>query len=222
MHADSFTKVVLSLILLCLVLLTVRGFAGSSPGDEELNQVGRFQLEVVKWRRGQVIMRHDTATGETWRMKNFASDQAQWVAMGQEPQPGGDEAGEAGEEPAPEDPAAPSAWTAPDEEPREISDLETILGTLRKSPPKMRVWAAAQISHGHFPPLIAVPPLIEALKDEEPIVVVAAVEGLERMEDPSALPALRELLSRPEPEVVASAQEAIAAIESVVAATPPE
>lgn len=198
MHTDSYTKVVLSLILLCLVLLAAQGF---------LTQVGRYEVEVVKMARRQAILRHDTATGQIWRMKNFASDDARWVALGDEP-------AEAGAEAAPEEPGDPTAISGALDEPREISDLETILGSLQSHKPQMRVWAVAQLSHGHFPAVIAVPPLIPLLDAEEPSVVIAAVEGLARMKDPGALPALRKLLSRPDAEVVASAEKAIAEIES--------
>jgi len=59
----------------------------------------------------------------------------------------------------------------------------------------------------------AVPPLLEALDDGDPRVVVAAIEALELVGDESLLPQLRPLLQHRDPETRARAAEAIEFLE---------
>ncbi len=73
MDANTYTKIVLSLILGCLVLLVGRGLGGSD-GD-----VGRYEFVMHKLRRGgPLLVRHDSATGESWGLRGFGGRVPRW------------------------------------------------------------------------------------------------------------------------------------------------
>ena len=74
MDANTYTKIVLSLILVCLVLWVGRGFQ-SEPGAD----VGRYEFVMHKLRRGgPLLLRHDTSTGEGWGLRGFGSSRPVW------------------------------------------------------------------------------------------------------------------------------------------------
>ncbi len=74
MDANTYTKIVLSLILGCLVLLVGRGFQGGPGGD-----VGRYEFVMHKLRRGgPLLVRHDSATGESWGLRGFGGPVPRW------------------------------------------------------------------------------------------------------------------------------------------------
>jgi hypothetical protein len=107
MQTDSYTKVVLTLILLCLVVLLVHGFTGASEsaeavGDGQEAARGHYSLKVVPQRRGRPsLLRWDTATGRVWGMKNLMGEGSYWVPLNREEPPE--------EEPPPEDPEESAA-----------------------------------------------------------------------------------------------------------------
>ncbi len=77
MDANAYTKMVLSLILVCLVLLVSRGLQGG-PDTE----IGRYQFVLHKIRRGgPVLLRHDTTTGEGWGLMGYGSPRPVWVPI---------------------------------------------------------------------------------------------------------------------------------------------
>ncbi len=77
MDANAYTKLVLSLILVCLVLLVARGFQGGPHAE-----VGRYQFVLHKVRRGgPLLLRHDTATGEGWGLRGLHGSQPVWAPI---------------------------------------------------------------------------------------------------------------------------------------------
>jgi hypothetical protein len=93
MQTDSYTKVVLSLILLCLVVLLAQGFSGA-PGSadatgEELEAArSHYAVKVVQQRRGRpTLLRWDTTTGEVWGMNNLMGKGAYWEPLNREGPP---------------------------------------------------------------------------------------------------------------------------------------
>ena len=77
MDANAYTKMVLSLILVCLVLLVAGGFQGGPDAE-----VGRYQFVMHKLRRGgPLLLRHDTATGEGWGLRGFGGSTPLWVPI---------------------------------------------------------------------------------------------------------------------------------------------
>ncbi len=77
MDANAYTKMVLSLILVCLVLLVAGGFQGEPDAE-----VGRYQFVLHKLRRGgPLLLRHDTATGEGWGLRGYGGSTPLWVPI---------------------------------------------------------------------------------------------------------------------------------------------
>ena len=75
MDSNSYTKIVLSLILVCLVMLVARG---SAPESE----VGRYTFLLHGLRmKGHMLVRTDTVTGEVWGLRNYGSDEPIWLPM---------------------------------------------------------------------------------------------------------------------------------------------
>ena len=111
MQTDSYTKVVLSLILLCLLVLLAQGFAGA-PGGAEATEAGleaassHYAIKVVTQRRGRpTLFRWDTTTGKVWGMKNLLAEGAYWELLDREAPPH--------EEPPPQDPEESAEAPAP-------------------------------------------------------------------------------------------------------------
>jgi hypothetical protein len=107
MQTDSYTKVVLTLILLCLVVLLVHGFAGDpgsaeAIGDGQEAKRAHYAIKVVAQRRGRpTLLRWDTTTGRIWGMKNLMGEGSYWEPLNREQPPD--------EEPPPEDLEEPAA-----------------------------------------------------------------------------------------------------------------
>ena len=72
---------------------------------------------------------------------------------------------------------------------------------------EIRVWAAKQLSV--FDPEVAVPPLREALKDDQPEIVVAAIGSLQQLGDPTTIPAIQTLRTHSDPSIQKAAREAL-------------
>jgi hypothetical protein len=111
MQTDSYTKVVLTLILLCLVVLLVHGFSGA-PGSAEATGEGldaaggHYEIRIVQQRRGRpTLLRWDTTTGQVWGMKNLMGKDSYWELLDREGPPEEEPPLEDLEEPA-EAPAA--------------------------------------------------------------------------------------------------------------------
>jgi hypothetical protein len=88
-QVDQLSRALLVLILLCLVVLILRGeTARQAPPTEAppavSSQVERFNVRMVKLIRGApIVLRTDTATGEAWRMGLLAS--GAWEALREGP-----------------------------------------------------------------------------------------------------------------------------------------
>jgi hypothetical protein len=79
--ADAYPKLVLVLIVVCLLVLLARGREGSPPAGPSA-AVGRYEFMVYPLRLGRALLvRHDTATGEVWAMKNWDSDELVWIDL---------------------------------------------------------------------------------------------------------------------------------------------
>ncbi len=77
MDANAYTKMVLSLILVCLILLVASGFQGGADAE-----VGRYQFVLHKLRRaGPLLLRHDTTTGEGWGLRGYGGLKPVWVSI---------------------------------------------------------------------------------------------------------------------------------------------
>lgn len=92
MQTDSYTKFVLTLVALCLILLVIQGFGRgargpyASMGDEA--SMGRYRIALMA---GNVV-RIDTQSGEAWRM-SLRADPPVWTHVAE---PGSAEAAAAG------------------------------------------------------------------------------------------------------------------------------
>lgn len=95
---------------------------------------------------------------------------------------------------------------------------ELLIETLKHGDEDVR--AVAALAFGIAPNESAVPPLIEALSDPEPMVTRNAVYSLGIIGDKKALPALEKMLNSNDEEIVKAAQEAIARIKSDKNASP--
>jgi hypothetical protein len=93
--ADSYTKVVLALILVCLAWLllggTERERGAAADGSE--TALGRYEFVLFPLRRGRsLLVRHDTATGEAWGMLRWGGDNGEWIDISEVRPPAGAEA----------------------------------------------------------------------------------------------------------------------------------
>jgi hypothetical protein len=193
MGSDSVTRTLLTLILVCLVALVIRGFSArsgslSSPRADEDPGLGRYELSLMNFQAGKRrapprlrLVRTDTRTGQVWLTDDVGQEQA-WIAMAESP---------------------------PDPAREEV--LALIEGLRTAYPPDFRAWAAEKLRD--YDPGLAVPLLVAALEDDETAVVLGATRALAETGDPSALPALRGLLSHPDAGVRAAARGAIEALE---------
>ncbi|MEE3327710.1 MAG: HEAT repeat domain-containing protein [Myxococcota bacterium] len=72
---------------------------------------------------------------------------------------------------------------------------------------EIRVWAAKQLVV--FDPEVAVPPLREALNDDQPEIVVAAIGSLSQLGDATTIPAITALKNHPDAKVQEAAKAAL-------------
>ncbi len=102
MSTDSFTRVLLILILACLLLLAAQG-SGLGGADDEW--IGRYAVSVVPLRRGNpFLVRLDTTTGQTHTRRMTRQGEFPWVLV-EDAEAGGPET--EGKESAGEDAASP-------------------------------------------------------------------------------------------------------------------
>lgn len=71
MQADPYTRAVLTVIAVALVLLVVRGF-----GSESAEGAGRYRVLNVRLGRGPAVLRVDSETGDVWRLQGQAGEVA--------------------------------------------------------------------------------------------------------------------------------------------------
>ena len=79
MKTDLATRVLLTAILLCLVLLMVQQRRIAESGEGVV--AGRYVVLPVRTGQRAVLIRGDTVTGEMWRAADVPSD-AHWVPYG--------------------------------------------------------------------------------------------------------------------------------------------
>ena len=79
MKTDLTTRVLLTAILLCLVLLMVQLRGATEPAEGTV--AGRYVVLPVKAGQRPVLLRADTVTGEMWRAGGLPRD-AHWVPYG--------------------------------------------------------------------------------------------------------------------------------------------
>ncbi len=164
------------------------------------------------------LLRADRTTGRSWLRE--VPDGSAWIAIESASESEDDEAPlppTPQPEPQAEARPAPEAATLPvvsrtvldasggsDEE-----KLQVVVEALRKKglAVEIRVWAAKQLSV--FDPEDAVPPLREALKDDRPEIVVAAIGSLQQLGDPTTIPAIQTLRTHSDPSVQKAAREVL-------------
>ncbi|MCH2186946.1 HEAT repeat domain-containing protein [Myxococcota bacterium] len=192
---------------------------------------GRYKIYAFGGQRGLVesrvkVLRVDEEMGRAWSAELM--DGAVWLAFaenGSEPEPA--------PQPAASPPTAPAAIT-PGEAKQTTADTQRLgivsRAALEADPevadeyarhlaealakpgitPDVKAWAARQLSV--FPPEVAVPPLLEALQSEHPIVVVASVRALNELQDPSTIPHILKLQNHPDPSVRVAVKETVTAV----------
>ncbi len=75
MKLDLFTRVVLSIIAVCAILLVARSFGlGESSGIKDVVG-GRYRIAIA----GPIVFRVDTETGRTWR--SMARNAIEWTLI---------------------------------------------------------------------------------------------------------------------------------------------
>jgi hypothetical protein len=90
-RADNLSRALLGLILVCLVVLVLRGGAAPEPAPSASpeavgvrSHAGRFEIRIVALKRNPpLVLRTDSATGETWRMG--VMDRGEWEALREGP-----------------------------------------------------------------------------------------------------------------------------------------
>ena len=185
---------------------------GATPEDDgEPNWNGRyalFSLKPNKFGGPAQLLRLDRATGRSWLAP--AEEGSRWSPIAE----GGGVSSRGGDDPPP----APAAQGAPAGPPKvdlrvaskelieaspgeSAEQLEVVVQALEKEglPVEIKVWAASQLAV--FPPDDATPPLLKALKSEQPEVIVAAIQSLKSIGRPSAIPKIMALSSHPDPAV---------------------
>ena len=87
MATDLTTRILVTGILLCVLLLVVQrlGPAGHGPEPEEVSEKGRYQLVQLRTKEGSsVLLRSDTATGRLWYNEDLLED-GRWIALSEPP-----------------------------------------------------------------------------------------------------------------------------------------
>ena len=92
MTADGYTRTLLTVIAVLLLLLVIRSFVPAVSGEAgELEAAdanrGRDELQNARMgRAAQALMRIDTATGDTWRMQGRANEAFWSIVSNEEPE----------------------------------------------------------------------------------------------------------------------------------------
>jgi len=199
---------------------------GTPDPAGEPNTPGRYRLFSIVDRMNiapNQLLRVDRTTGRSWLRE--VPDGSSWIEI--------DSASESAKDEAPLPPApqaepqaqARPAPAHPDPEraklpvvSRAVFDasagteeekIQVVVEALQKQglAVEIRVWAAKQLSV--FDPEVAVPPLREALKNDQPEIVVAAIGSLQQLGDPTTIPAIQALRTHSDPSVQKAAREAL-------------
>jgi hypothetical protein len=82
MAADLTTRILVTGILLCVLLLVLQRLrpAGDGAEAEAPSQKSRYQLIQLQTETGPVMLRSDTATGRLWYSEKLLED-GRWVAL---------------------------------------------------------------------------------------------------------------------------------------------
>ena len=193
---------------------TMLGATPDDAGEPSWNgRYGLFPLKSGMLSGPPQLFRVDRATGRAWLAR--AGEGSQWTAISDGPPADtplspadagiATEGASSGSVALPVVPKA-TIEAAPGEEAEKI-----VVVTQALEKPglalEIKVWAARQLAV--FSPEAAVPPLLDALKNEHPEVVVAAIQSLNEIGQASAIPKILALSQHPDPEVRAAVQAAV-------------
>ncbi len=64
MKLDLYTRIVLSIIAVCAILLVAQSLGFGARASEEADPIARFRIAIA----GPMVFRVDTQTGDIWRM----------------------------------------------------------------------------------------------------------------------------------------------------------
>ncbi len=204
-----------------------RTLGGPADPGEAPARAGRFGLLVLGARSsGPIrrpddpvrILRFDAATGRSWSIDLGREDE--WLATGVKRE--ALETTEPLAEPTrklPRDTNSPGelaviprdalsdARTDPAEDVAGLSDALANPDV----PSEIKVWAVRQM--GEYEPELAMPPLLEAMRSDDPAVVAASIRALARSGAGSALPQILKLEDHPDPGVRAAVREVAQGLE---------
>jgi hypothetical protein len=79
MAGDLYTKILLTLITLCLLALVGQQLREDGAGASSPPAAGRYDLRATRAPGGAVLIRLDTVTGRTWSQKVGGDDL--WIEM---------------------------------------------------------------------------------------------------------------------------------------------
>jgi len=203
---------------------------GSAPAPDGPATAGRYQINNLGQRPGTIgprsslgLLRTDSVAGRAWLASEDSG--AEWIPI--EMPAGGETTRTAPPVPAPTPGPtanAPAPTTPPQDElqipdvPTERADVSpeqaqadvlVLVQALNKEglPVSVKAWSALQL--GRYDAAISVPPLLEALKSDEPEVVVAAIKALKNTGSASTIPSILKLKQHPDPRVRAAVDEVV-------------
>lgn len=191
----------------------------AAPGRYQVNSLGQ-RPGTIGPKSGLGLLRTDLYSGRAWLASEDAGSSWLPIAMGPE------SAGAVPAAAAPVPAAAPKAAAAePDPNAIEIpavstekadvspeqakADVEVLIQALTKEglPASVKAWSAQEL--GRYDASLSVPPLLEALKSDEPELVVGAIKGLKSTGAASSIPAILKLKQHPDPRVRAAVDEVV-------------
>lgn len=209
---------------------------GGRPDDAGMPDVeGRYVIQSLTRRPSRRqpkpptrLLRFDRATGRSWLIE--LGEDSVWTAIaepaGREtPQdgPGGvatvairetpsatpeAQAEAPAEAPRRESKVVPREQFGATPEARQKNAMLILSAASRENVPiEMKIWGARQL--GVLEPEIAVPPLLALLEHDDPEVVVAAIESLHQIGQPSTIPEILALGNHPDPRVRAAVAGAV-------------
>ena len=85
MQGDNVVRFLLTVIAAALVVLVIQGFDRSGGGEDEAGELsrGRYTLNMMRSRRGQMLLKLDSHTGRVWRTNPDGSDAWSEVGAGE-------------------------------------------------------------------------------------------------------------------------------------------
>jgi hypothetical protein len=92
---------------------------------------------------------------------------------------------------------------------RAVADVEGFTKSMGNDalPLEIRLWTIAQL--GRYPADLSVDPLLQALENDDPEIVAAAIDALAKVGDPSTIPQILKLARHPDPRVQAAVNRTV-------------